>query len=287
MYPVQRANEHVKQVDAEVAAFFEAQPYLVYAKYDFDAPEHTIRVRALAQPSSHVALVAADALQNLRSALDHLIYQLANLDPNVPRGERTQFPIYETVERFDAMPKTYLEGVPGRYWADLYGCQPFNPDFALLWPLLVLNDRDKHRVLESFVASAANVTITAPADIASTFRQVTWLTDKFDLDDDAVMGTFRSDRQVPMQFQATWTIGFGLKEGPRINPAQLRILVSRVAQILAHFRVAFDPPDHDPAPAGAAPTMGGSSSPPPDSDSPEPPPDSSEAPASELEHPSG
>jgi hypothetical protein len=235
-----RATEHVKEVEAEAKLFFDAYPYIALPKYDFESGEHSFRIRALAKPPSHLGLITADALQNLRSALDHLIYQLADLDPNVPRGERTQYPIYDDPSVFDAKSAPQLEGVPPEHRATIRTLQPYNPSFALLGPLRRLNDRDKHRVLEAFVSRATGLKIATDPVVVANITDIRQVTDPVYLDDDAVLGTFRSDREVPMTIEFRYTMGFGLRDGPRLNPEEIRRLIQLVAVILAHFRSAFD-----------------------------------------------
>jgi hypothetical protein len=98
-----------------------------------------------AQPE-HWPLLAGEAIQNLRSALDHLVYAASG------GGERTQFPIYKSAEDFSARPKSVLKGVPEATVAAIERTQPYelaaqDPTAESLFVLRELSNADKHRVL--------------------------------------------------------------------------------------------------------------------------------------------
>lgn len=97
--------------------------------------------------------MVGDALNNLRSALDYVVWQLAG-SPT----KKNQFPIFDTPEGFKDHRERYLCTVPPELWAKFEGYQPYSgtEEGRILGALAKLNDADKHRLLlPAAVASAA------------------------------------------------------------------------------------------------------------------------------------
>jgi hypothetical protein len=97
-------------------------------------------------------LIIGDAVHNLRSALDHLAWQLveshAAITPGAPGpDENTAFPIYQTApkKKFAALAKVQGMG-PGAV-SLLESLQPYNCGDNTLWELSKLDNIDKHRLL--------------------------------------------------------------------------------------------------------------------------------------------
>ena len=234
-----RAVEHLEQTEAETQRFIDSNPHFPVPEYNFQTGQHAVVVRVLADPPMHLGLLAGDTLHNIRAALDHLIYQLTDLDPDTPRGEKTQYPIFDTPDAFDAMPACYLKGVPERYRAMLRMAQPYNPRYVTLEPLARLSNRDKHRVIDPIASSAVGMTLHAdPPDAIYDIRGPDGV---LYFDDRAGLATFRSDREVDVQIRDfTYYVRFGTRDRAGIDADGMRILISRVAEILPNFRAAFD-----------------------------------------------
>ncbi len=234
-----RAVEHLEQTEAETQRFVESNPYVPIVDYDFESMEHLVRIRVIGEPPMRLGLLAGDTIHNLRSALDHLIYQLAALDPDTARGDKTQYPIFDDPEKFDAMPTYYLEGVPDRYRAMLRTAQPYNPRYALLGPLARLDNRDKHRLVEPIAGSTLMATLYPDPpdsiyDIRGADRVVYF-------EDGAVLARFRSYGHVTVEVRDfTYYIRFGPQAQVGLGTDGMRLLVDRIAEILASFRAAFD-----------------------------------------------
>ncbi len=95
-----------------------------------------------------ILLTTSEAVGHLRSALDYLVHELAWLDSGEKPGTRskTQFPVEDTLERFNDRRRTFLAGVSDAHAAEIALLQPFN---GCLWTELLrdLSNPDKHREL--------------------------------------------------------------------------------------------------------------------------------------------
>lgn len=232
-----RATEHLEQLDTEVRAFVNSQPYGVIPHWDFDAPEHTMRVRTVVEPPAHLGLICGDVLHNLRSSLDHLIYELAGIGKD-KRGEHTQWPVCDTPDLFKERSRSYLKGVDTVHWAAIKRAQPYNPGYRLFSQLALLDDRDKHRLVQPIVSSAVNATMRAdPPDAISAVRIPN--TTVY-LDDKTVLCWFRAKEEVPVHYELGYTIKFGSRDGPHVAISDLFALVGLTSAAISRFIGAFD-----------------------------------------------
>lgn len=110
-------------------------------------------------------LLCGDFVQNLRAALDHLVWQLVIVSGNKPGGDN-QFPICSTGTRYwcsrkDGAPSVrdrMLKGVSDDYRAAIDAVQPYRtpggPQGSPLSVLASLSNADKHRVTHPAFAVA-------------------------------------------------------------------------------------------------------------------------------------
>jgi len=173
---VHRANRHMKELETEIALSGYADS-IGFAQ-EFHADANTIEVTLQGVPELPVewALMAADCVQNLRSALNYLAWELSrwNLQRQGLSREpdrKTQFPINTAPRQFDAyrLPDVhpdhvaiiqslqpneapFLSGQPEG--ALLYASVPTLAKQHVLGPIVELTNEDKHRVLPSLLTTS-------------------------------------------------------------------------------------------------------------------------------------
>lgn len=87
-----RAAEHIKTLNEIVRKWYDTKPLRVIPKqFNSNDMTYTFRVEYAPIPLSF-GIIAGDIFHNLRSALDHLVWQLALLTTSAP-FDRTAFPI--------------------------------------------------------------------------------------------------------------------------------------------------------------------------------------------------
>jgi hypothetical protein len=236
MLKLDRAREHLDQLDAELQRFLDAQPYAIGIHFDFDAPEHTVVAHELLPPPRRLGLLMGDAIHNTRSALDHLVYELAGLDPKVKRGEKTQFPVCESPPLFDQYQGTYLQGVPTEHRATLRFTQPYNTPYALLRQMARLDDRDKHRVIDPILAVPVDATLRAEPGAIYDVRP---LSKTVDLHDKTVLAHFKADHEVSVDYVLRFIVSFGQPRGSRLTSGEARDLIAMARSIVGMFVTAF------------------------------------------------
>jgi hypothetical protein len=150
---VVRAGDHLEALKREILRFTDDQGYVFPVEHDPQTREQVVRLRAKRRPPldppTHLGIVVGDVMHNLRSALDHLVWQLAVIGDGP--GERNQFPIFDSPKVFEAKRPTYLHGVRPEHGTVIEGYQPYKglPEGRSLTLLAKFNDVDKHRVVHS------------------------------------------------------------------------------------------------------------------------------------------
>jgi hypothetical protein len=152
-----RAEAHLADIDQSIKAALDPDLYCIRVEYDPETAKHVYRVHDLPTPDPIWSVRVGEILFNLRSALDHLAWQLVLLDGGDP-GEETQFPIRDTpfnkkgdLVRVDLTPRIKSPQI----LAALDECQPYQGALGephpisqnFLWRLRLLNNFDKHRLL--------------------------------------------------------------------------------------------------------------------------------------------
>lgn len=152
---IDRAESQLLKLDKHVGRYLDSDPYGMRFQYDTDLNMFAYIIHVSAEPTLDIAVRFGDLVHNLRSALDHLAWQLVVAGGNTPRTEppATQFPIYtESITR-TGKPRiiNIPPGVSGRMMGTLEGMQPYhrrdNPKLHPLGILQDLSNRDKHRTL--------------------------------------------------------------------------------------------------------------------------------------------
>jgi hypothetical protein len=157
-WKIRRAEEHLQALDAAVKRYIspeagESKPYTItpYEEPENDAVCYRIELNP---PHVYMFLIAADAVQCLRSALDHAIWSLAKLKFPDSDPDWTEFPIFSEepqTSRDLGKFKKRLEGLSEKAVEYIKSLQPYNrppgtPIGAhLLYRLHEINRIDKHR----------------------------------------------------------------------------------------------------------------------------------------------
>lgn len=154
---LERADRHIFDLKETWDAFVVGNPYLFESEDDPQTGERIYKLVSAALIPATIPLIAGDAIQNLRSALDHLAYHLVSLGPSAAgHGDKIYFPIGESAKEF----KSRLQQLRKRLRPDairpLEAVEAYeNGSGEILWHLHCLNIIDKHRLL--LTVSSQNV----------------------------------------------------------------------------------------------------------------------------------
>lgn len=173
-----RADEHLTLLNEEFRRFVEMNANTVWSRYRREGEWDVVMLDPVPAVPPQIALIAGDCLNNLRTALDHLVWQLVLREDAQPR-DRHCFPIYETRAEFINRVETPvrrgkkdspLYGIPlgGDVWTLIETAQPYHcpePKADELAVLARLTNFDKHRTLlvqQTFLTSGR---VFWPADV--------------------------------------------------------------------------------------------------------------------------
>ena len=156
---VSRAKDHIQTVKDEVISWQDSSPYAIAQETNTDFTRWVLVIRLL-KPADLLrrnllrwTLIIGDAVNNLRSALDHLIYAIAvhESGSNPPPDEkRLAFPICDTAGEFKDTAKR-IKSLSSDVRTAVESVQPYNRPHPTLPALLAIlrdfNNTDKHKLL--------------------------------------------------------------------------------------------------------------------------------------------
>ncbi len=155
-----RAADHLNALNEEVLDFLKTNPYGVFGEFDPKGSKYIFRVNVAHEPPPRLGAIFGDLIHNLRSALDHLVYELVLLNGHSPNRSRTCFPIYDSNPPggFACATTESLRGVGDAERALIEELQPYNRaelEGRALGLIRRYSNQDKHRTLVGFQAAIA------------------------------------------------------------------------------------------------------------------------------------
>lgn len=211
---------------------------------------HLFRVGALVRPSPTVGLVVGDYVQNLRSALDHLAWELVRRGSRPPhKPNAVQFPIYRigrSTKPRGQPPKTFsnqidrnLPGVSSEQRAIADSYQPYHRRQWHLAVLANLSNQDKHRLITPVNVLAGRI---EPKHFrAINGRIIDWtilfpegrrVNERTKLLEVIVTPP---EAQVSMNLRVATPVAFQERAGVHHRPRDLEAIGERVSEIVGEF----------------------------------------------------
>ena len=153
-----RAKAHMHALDGDIdlwrkESVAKGETMTIRFQGDPDTGRYEFFAETLPEtPAFRWGLLVGDAIHNMRSALDHLAFSLADFnDPERGDDTVTQFPVARSRSYFRSdYIQRQIQHIDPHHVAMIEGCQPydrdgtFNPDHPLVW-LHQLDIADKHR----------------------------------------------------------------------------------------------------------------------------------------------
>jgi hypothetical protein len=141
-----RAKSHLDDLVEAIKRFYETNPYDGVVKDNPETQRREFTVTRADPLPDDLAVICGDAVHNLRSALDHLIWQLIIANGGEP-DEKAAFPIWRSESKFKSGRPGHAKGVSKQALDLLYGLQPYKGGNDALWRIHQLDIVDKHRLL--------------------------------------------------------------------------------------------------------------------------------------------
>ena len=146
---IARSAEHLKTVETEVQRYFHKKPCNVVAEFDTKSNRVIGKFVVTSPVPDSIPIILGDALQNLRSSLDYLIWELV-LAANGSPSEKHMFPICTTLDAFNnQINRGRLDGVTPDALAVIQAMQPYHMGQDAISHVLAVLDSfcniNKHR----------------------------------------------------------------------------------------------------------------------------------------------
>lgn len=171
---IERAEEHIRDLELAVNAFLNGPPppYEVGTKADPQTGDLIYYIVSIRPTPFKLAAITGDALQNLRSAMDHLVYQLVLANGGKPT-RYTSFPISPNATKYmSPESRRKVEGIRQEAKKAIDALKPYKGGNDTLWHLHQLNNIDKHRLIMTVGATdrAHSVTPATMEQIRKTWN---------------------------------------------------------------------------------------------------------------------
>jgi hypothetical protein len=151
---VWRAHRHTTELKSALKTSLDPERYAITSKSESDTGTYVYSVKQVPPIDVEWAPLVGEILFDLRSALDHLAWQLVLLDGKTP-GEQTQFPIYDSprdkqgkLRAINLRPAVKdPKIIAALEKVQPYEAAPNEPSMHGLQRLHLMNNWDKHRLL--------------------------------------------------------------------------------------------------------------------------------------------
>jgi len=173
---LRRADEHLQVVNALMQEFIKRKPYRINDTFvrNGNTKERLLRFEQLEDIPTKLPMLIGDACNNLRSALDHLLWQLWILQyPTF--DESVYFPIYDSEVAFERGSPSNMGPIKAKsvgherisltdnQRAIIKSLQPYKTSNPVLSFLRDVNNSDKHRLIQVIflIGDVTNLRLTA------------------------------------------------------------------------------------------------------------------------------
>lgn len=159
---IERAKHHLHDLEVVRAGFINGNPYRIEREYDPQTGYNVYRVFDIQTPPVEIGLIAGDVIHNLRSALDHLAYQLVYVNGAI-YSKQTAFPIWDSALEYKAQRARRVKGMAQSAIDAIDAIEPYQGGKgAGLWVLHYLDIADKHHTLLTPLINVTEASFTIP-----------------------------------------------------------------------------------------------------------------------------
>ena len=144
---ISRARECLQSLEKDIAAFCEYHR----RRLVFEIEQELVTIIGDNVPGLSIdySIRVGEIAYNLRSALDHLVWQLV-IDNGCSPSRRNEFPIYDNNSEYEERAKGKLKGIHSDHYEVIETFQPYHGPRGVgahLWMLRSICNIDKHRHL--------------------------------------------------------------------------------------------------------------------------------------------
>ncbi len=163
---IKRANFHIDDFLSQTSKFFNSQPFESISDTDTSGHE-IIRLKLIKPLPAALPWIVADAVNNLRFALDQAVYAIA---PN----SDTAFPFGHSEKAFKKAIERCCKGIPPEVVELLHNFKPFKEGDKLLWALNKLCNANKHRSIGLVAIASGEISLDRTFQDFAMIKSPSW-----------------------------------------------------------------------------------------------------------------
>ena len=188
----ERADKHIRDLESEII-IWKKNGYCIDRQTDPDTGDILYKFRIKTPIDPMWGTLVGDAAHNLRTALDHLIYQLIDIKGGTVTN-RTAFPIAKSPQAYESEFAAKVDGIDPKAINLIHRFHTYHGGNEDFWRIHEIDRIDKHRLLipvgaanRQAIFQAINGKASKPIELR--FRPNDWLCP---LEDGAVIYTFKN-----------------------------------------------------------------------------------------------
>lgn len=159
---VEQAKKHLCDLEVARNRFIDSKPYRIGRESDPQTGYNIYHVFDIQPPPVEIGLIAGDVIHNLRSALDHLTYQLVLINGAVPT-KQTAFPVFDDAMKYKTGLAEKVKGMAQSAIDAIDATESYQGGKgAGLWVLHYLDIADKHHALLTPLINVTGASFTIP-----------------------------------------------------------------------------------------------------------------------------
>jgi hypothetical protein len=230
---VQRANKHIADLEAAISALKENYTATVVQNSDTGHQDLIHAIPEFAEAADNMALIAGDAIHNLKTALDFA--WMSVLMKHVPTAnfDCAKFPVYPSRRELEGA----LNGVPINAGSNsalfellVSGMQPFEGGHnGVIYALHKLDISDKHLLLLGLVplASIDGIMVQRPdGEVVRGFAGATWNLPPY---------VIAFERNIRIKEKGKLTFNIVLKEAGIYSGVHIMEVLPKFSQVVSYY----------------------------------------------------
>jgi hypothetical protein len=152
-FKVERAKHHIRDLNSQVSDYLSRRPFVLTLRKNPQLGEKSVGVKTKEAIPENLSAIIGDAVHNLRSALDLLIFAMVGTDALNP--DRVQFPFAKRAETLENTIKNRNVHLAGKNVIEaIKALKPYPDGNELLAGLHLLDVQDKHKLIVTVGRSA-------------------------------------------------------------------------------------------------------------------------------------
>jgi hypothetical protein len=144
---IERAKHHLRDLERELLPLRGKYHYGYLPQLDSNSGKVYQKWSQIPLYTFDVLSIAGDVVHSLRSALDHLAYQLAIAGEGLTPSRQVEFPIAKDRDTYESEKARKVKGIRPEAIERIDGLHPYKGGNEVLWRIHQLDNVDKHRFI--------------------------------------------------------------------------------------------------------------------------------------------